>query len=236
MFLFCNSLLVFQVMLNFNGCHSYHIVGQSKTWWDANEYCKNTYHTHLITITDSTMNLNIFSDIAVTSWIGYYDFYTEGQWKWIGYNKTTYTNWREGQPNNANGGQDCVYLNMVHQPYWDDAPCQNLAHFVCADLNDYPDYYTSINPTDEPTKAPTDEPTKLRSLEYIDGNVSCNDLHGNMGIEYDKGISACMEWCDYTNGCKVFNYFEDFKQINDSRCYIFDHYVMLLMIMNVSLP
>eukprot|EP01083_Nonionella_stella_P268064 905922_1 len=64
--------------------------------------------------------------------------------------------------------------------------------------------------------------TKIPSLRYIDGNVSCNNLYENMGIEYDKGISECMEWCDNTSDCEVFNYFEDFKQIDDSRCYLFD--------------
>eukprot|EP01083_Nonionella_stella_P104841 300954_1 len=86
-------------------------------------------------------------------------------------------------------------------------------------------------PTNQPTKAPTDEPTefptnspttKLDSIEFIEGSVSCTNLYENVGIEYDKGISECMQWCDYRDDCHVFNYFEDFKQINDSRCYIFD--------------
>eukprot|EP01083_Nonionella_stella_P275916 937195_1 len=64
--------------------------------------------------------------------------------------------------------------------------------------------------------------TMVDSTEYIDGNFSCNNLHENVGLEYDKAISECITFCDNTDGCEMFNYFEDFKQINDSRCYIFD--------------
>eukprot|EP01083_Nonionella_stella_P047795 127939_1 len=99
--------------------------------------------------------------------------------------------------------------------------------------------YNSSNPTTEPTNLPTNQPTKapttqptefptnppttkLAAIKYIDGNVSCNNLHENVGIQYDKQMQECMEWCSDRDDCEMFNYFEDFKQINDSRCYIFD--------------
>eukprot|EP01083_Nonionella_stella_P286969 976733_1 len=78
-------------------------------------------------------------------------------------------------------------------------------------------------PTDVPTTVPTSSPTtKSLSIQYINGNVSCNNLYENVGIEYDKGASECEEWCNNRADCEVFDYFEDFKEINDSRCYIFD--------------
>eukprot|EP01083_Nonionella_stella_P150677 480407_1 len=78
---------------------------------------------------------------------------------------------------------------------------------------------TTKTPTSEPTQSPT---TRLDSIEYMYGNVSCNNLHANVGIDYDNQISECRAWCDNRDDCAIFNYFEDFKQINDSRCYIFD--------------
>eukprot|EP01083_Nonionella_stella_P286515 975195_1 len=87
----------------------------------------------------------------------------------------------------------------------------------------FPSNHPTTAPTDVPTKFPTRSPTtSLHSMQYIDGNVSCTNLHENVGIEYDKGPSECTRWCDGRDDCEVFNYFEDFKQINDSRCYIFD--------------
>eukprot|EP01083_Nonionella_stella_P184199 667895_1 len=69
---------------------------------------------------------------------------------------------------------------------------------------------------------PTDETTTELSTKYIDGNLSCSNLHENMIITYDKELSECIELCTNRDGCVLFNYFENFKEINDSRCYIFD--------------
>eukprot|EP01083_Nonionella_stella_P114331 337968_1 len=96
----------------------------------------------------------------------------------------------------------------------------------------FPTTMPTRTPTNPPTKSPTKPPTKpptipptaapKYSIQYIDSNVSCSNLHENVGIEYDKDRTECMDWCSNTDECAVFNYFEDFKQINDSRCYIFD--------------
>eukprot|EP01083_Nonionella_stella_P313608 1126540_1 len=78
-------------------------------------------------------------------------------------------------------------------------------------------------PTNHPTTLPTHSPTtRSYSIQHIDGNVSCSNLHENVGIQYDKEKTECLDWCSDRDDCEMFNYFEDFKQINDSRCYIFD--------------
>ena len=88
---------------------SYHTI--SKTWWDADTYCRNQYVTNLVTITDSTMNTDISDTISSSrAWIGYYDAYNEGNFKWVGYNKTSYTYWAPGQPTNGLGNEDCTFM------------------------------------------------------------------------------------------------------------------------------
>eukprot|EP01084_Bolivina_argentea_P175212 303468_1 len=84
-------------------------------------------------------------------------------------------------------------------------------------------------PTSKPTAAPTPQPTKksqsiLYEIQYINNkNASCNNLVDNIGIEYDVTLTYCEDWCDNVINCKLFNYFDNFKAINHSRCYIFDH-------------
>eukprot|EP01083_Nonionella_stella_P237813 833918_1 len=128
----------------------------------------------------------------------------------------------------CNGG---FYLNasyMLAEP--DDATDLTVRFTtewaVTADLW-IDNFYLRTTPTDIPTKQPTTLPTsapttRLYSIQYFGGNVSCSNLHENIGIQYDKQMTECLDWCSNRDDCKMFNYFEDFKQINDSRCYIFD--------------
>eukprot|EP01083_Nonionella_stella_P275432 935373_1 len=78
--------------------------------------------------------------------------------------------------------------------------------------------------TSGPSQMPTNLPTSQLeyNMKYINTNVSCDNLGDHAGIRYDESISKCMDWCTNRDDCEMFNYFEDFKQLNDSRCYIFD--------------
>eukprot|EP01083_Nonionella_stella_P097954 275376_1 len=222
------------VLFNIFGSHSYHIVEQKKTWWDANEHCKNTFNTHLVTITDSTMNANIFSDITEDSWIGYYDFNTEGNWKWIGYNKTTYTHWGTGQPDNDNSAQDCAAFQYSNSLYWKDAYCSNLFHFVCADVNDYADY-SGYNPTTSsptttysPTTTPinvfsTTQTISITGVKKVRYNAVCDNLADNYDLKYDITLQECISIChNMGDVCRIINFYNYFKSDDDSRCYIFE--------------
>ena len=127
--------------------HGFHIVTSTKTWWDAQNYCQRAYGTHLITITDSTMNQNIVNAIDSDAWIGYFDAYNEGHWEWIGYNGSSFTNWDIGEPNNE-GYEDCavIYKTSGTAGTWDDGPCSNsdIMQFICAEQGDYPTKTGSI--------------------------------------------------------------------------------------------
>ena len=42
-----------------------------------------------------------------------------------------YVNWKSGQPNNEEGGQDCAKVHMKGNNLWSDDPCDNSHYFVC---------------------------------------------------------------------------------------------------------
>ena len=64
--------------------------------------------------------------------------FSVGRWYWKGRladTPITVTDWAHGEPNNALGYEDCVYLNVngaSHAHYaWNDAPCALERSYIC---------------------------------------------------------------------------------------------------------
>ena len=70
-------------------------------------------------------------------WIGIHDKTSEGHFTYMDGRQISYKNWAHGEPNNANGGEDCVelYGNYNHRNNqagkWNDVPCSLKLAFVC---------------------------------------------------------------------------------------------------------
>ncbi|KAI4885344.1 hypothetical protein NFI96_015580, partial [Prochilodus magdalenae] len=116
----------------------YHFVNESKTWTEAQTYCRELY-TDLATIDNmeemdmliNTVNAN-YSGLA---WIGQYDdlegwrwsldddsFYMEGE--------RDYRGWYQ-EPDNYGGKELCVYMSSSGT--WVDTFCESNNYFVCYD-------------------------------------------------------------------------------------------------------
>ncbi|XP_014906843.1 macrophage mannose receptor 1 [Poecilia latipinna] len=69
---------------------------------------------------------------VAAAWIGLRMFgIASGQYMWIDNSPLTYTHWAPGEPNNANGEEQCVQMNR-HQGGWNDANCGRAgAGYVC---------------------------------------------------------------------------------------------------------
>ncbi|XP_028318805.1 macrophage mannose receptor 1 [Gouania willdenowi] len=68
-----------------------------------------------------------------------------GQYMWVDHSPVSYTHWAPGEPNNANGEEQCVQMNR-HQGGWNDVNCGRAgAGYVC---KKYPgDIHTPPPPT-----------------------------------------------------------------------------------------
>uniref|UniRef100_A0A3B3R0X4 C-type lectin domain-containing protein n=1 Tax=Paramormyrops kingsleyae TaxID=1676925 RepID=A0A3B3R0X4_9TELE len=118
---FCSSLTGFckatcpPGWINFkNRCFKYIAVG--KTWIDSELNCLSSggnlasIHSEeefqfikaLIKSRDSAEN---------PTWIGLTDSSKEGTWLWTDGSKVDFTKWNSGEPNNVNGGENCVHTN-----------------------------------------------------------------------------------------------------------------------------
>ncbi|CAL9682123.1 unnamed protein product [Knipowitschia caucasica] len=77
------------------------------------------------------VNTMVGTGNVAVSWIGMRMFgIANGQYKWVDFSPVTYTHWSPGEPNNANGEEQCVQMNR-HQGGWNDANCGRTAGYVC---------------------------------------------------------------------------------------------------------
>ena len=77
-------------------------------------------------------------DIAIKFfWIGFNDIANEGAFVWFDGTKSSYTNWRSGEPNNSqytSTGEDCT-SKIKASGVWNDVPCHwKLNGFACKAL------------------------------------------------------------------------------------------------------
>lgn len=103
--------------------HSY-LLSDAGTWTEA-EAQAVSLGGHLVTINNQAEQdwlVSTFKGFGNYLWIGYTDQETEGNWKWISGENSTYTNWISGQPDNWYGGagEDYAHLHYYVNWKWND--------------------------------------------------------------------------------------------------------------------
>ncbi|KAK7143322.1 hypothetical protein R3I93_014469 [Phoxinus phoxinus] len=116
--------------------HQYHFVNESKTWTEAQRYCRQNY-TDLATIDNMGEMNRLFKTLRRTyygkAWIGLYD--DLNNWKWSLDNATSlggFKSWYVEQPVNSGGQSLCVYMSY-YSGVWREIPCYNTRQFICYD-------------------------------------------------------------------------------------------------------
>ncbi|XP_078684023.1 uncharacterized protein LOC144917648 [Branchiostoma floridae x Branchiostoma belcheri] len=101
-------------------------------------------------------------DIAGGRWIGVTDAFVEGEWVFQDGSTLAsagYTNWKDGEPNDSSGGEDCV--QMLDNSEWNDLGCGDDMRFVCQ--LDATQQTTQV-PTTTTTRYTTDQTTQRTTL------------------------------------------------------------------------
>ncbi|XP_057193280.1 C-type mannose receptor 2-like isoform X2 [Triplophysa rosa] len=112
-----------------NSSKAYIIDTSSKTWRDAQRFCRQ-HHTDLIKVrnqTDNQLIHNIINDPQRSVWIGLF----RDSWEWSDHTDSTFRYWKSGQPDNYGGYEDCTAVDMNNEGKWHDVSCSDSNTFVC---------------------------------------------------------------------------------------------------------
>jgi len=97
---------------------SAYVIIEGPTWEEA-EANANALGGYLVTINDAEENKWLIDNIGHGKWIGINDKAQEGIFTWSSGETVEYTNWAQGEPNNAGGMQDYGWLQF-EDGRWDD--------------------------------------------------------------------------------------------------------------------
>jgi hypothetical protein len=142
----------------FQGSH-YFLSNSASLWSDANTMLDGMMGAHLVTITSEEENVFLTEFVTQDTWIGLNDVAEEGVFEWVTGEEVTYTNWREGEPNNSNGNEP--YVHMFRQGDWNDGEPDNeyfyivevesgseLSYAVEDGLQDHTEYFWQVTARD----------------------------------------------------------------------------------------
>jgi hypothetical protein len=118
-----------------NNGHGYLFCTHAKTWDQARWTCQ-THGLHMVAITSQAENTWVNDTAAAiaagaTWWTGGTDAGHEGWWTWEDGEGWPYSNWQAGEPNNANGVENCLELRRFGNRKWNDIPCWAGNYYVC---------------------------------------------------------------------------------------------------------
>ncbi|KAI5612846.1 macrophage mannose receptor 1 isoform X2, partial [Silurus asotus] len=128
----------------------YHFVNKSKTWLDAQSYCRGIY-TDLATINNmeemTTLLKTVNDSYSGLAWIGLYDDLDSWRWSldddsFYKDGEKLYRGWYQ-EPDNYNGKELCVFIQS--DGTWADGDCSNYMTFVCYDGRNGTNYYIWVN-------------------------------------------------------------------------------------------
>jgi Ca2+-binding RTX toxin-like protein len=110
-------------IFTFNG-NRYTLTSSFTSWTQAQAQAVSL-GGNLVAINDDTENqflVDTFGGFEFL-WIGFTDEASEGTFNWVNGDPVTYTNWADGEPNDAFGsGEDYAHLNLGEPGKWNDLP------------------------------------------------------------------------------------------------------------------
>ncbi|NCS30372.1 MAG: hypothetical protein GPJ18_18240 [Microcystis aeruginosa F13-15] len=100
---------------------NYYFLTPARDWSGAQAIAQSA-GGNLVTINNQDEQNWLFQRYKSYVWIGLSDHIQEGVWRWVSGEPVTYTNWLPNQPDNWDGIEDFVQLNLTGDGRWNDLP------------------------------------------------------------------------------------------------------------------
>ncbi len=120
----------------YGGEKAYLVCDISKTWADARSFCQ-ALGGDLAVVGSKDENDWLASQPLSSAWIGLSDTAVEGTFVWVDGSSLTTAYWKDGEPNDYNGNEDCggMYLSGDSAGLWNDFDCTTSRPFFCQDIS-----------------------------------------------------------------------------------------------------
>ncbi|XP_046714367.1 putative C-type lectin domain family 20 member A [Silurus meridionalis] len=151
----------------------YIFVPATMVWLDAQKYCRQHY-TDLASSRDATENSVIMNLVPDWTWFGLF----RNSWKWI--DKTVFSTWKSGNPNNALKDKNCGYLN---NSLADNGLCTNIMPFICY-VEPQLKKQQTIKIKIQSNQDPHDPALKVAILEQIEQKLKNQGLFKNITVKF----------------------------------------------------
>uniref|UniRef100_A0A672LMW5 C-type lectin domain-containing protein n=1 Tax=Sinocyclocheilus grahami TaxID=75366 RepID=A0A672LMW5_SINGR len=110
----------------FNATKTYILIEQSKSWREAQEFCR-TFHTDLVNVRTSSENQVVKNTAKNDVWIGLFN----DPWSWSDQSNSSFRFWNSSQLSNNRRDRDCVTVMVNHTGKWNDVQCNTTQPFIC---------------------------------------------------------------------------------------------------------
>jgi uncharacterized protein YdcH (DUF465 family) len=100
---------------------NYYFLTPARDWSGAQAIAQSA-GGNLVTINNQDEQNWLFQRYKSYVWIGLSDHIQEGVWRWVSGEPVTYSNWLPNQPDNWDGIEDFVQLNLTGDGRWNDLP------------------------------------------------------------------------------------------------------------------
>ncbi|XP_042638610.1 low affinity immunoglobulin epsilon Fc receptor [Orycteropus afer afer] len=108
--------------------------GEGAQMWIQAKYACNDLHAQLVSIHSPEEQDFLSRHAKKDSWTGLQDLDVEGEFIWLDGSPVDYSNWRPGEPNNQDPGENCMMM-VGSSGQWNDAFCRSqLEGWVCQQL------------------------------------------------------------------------------------------------------